>query len=188
MKTMKVMRSFIAVMVVLSVAAVSVRAGMFAVKMKLTGYAPNQGGTALVHAPLSGADFVSNCTNIPGAQLAAIVDDATSNITAIVTVDPCANILCTNLTITTSCDQVGVSSNGKALTGLSATRVQYDSPNAFVSGDGFLLEKGTANPTNSADVTAYTVKGTVNLCNGSGAIIAGSITIKVPIKIGKNCP
>jgi hypothetical protein len=188
MRTIKSMRIGITVAAVLLVATVSVRAEMFAVKVKFTGYTRDNAGTGLAHVSLSGVQLISSCTNAPGAQLAAIVDDATSNITAVVTVDTCGNIFCTNLTITTSCDQVGVSSNGKTLTGLSATHVQYSAPGAGLTGDGFLLEKGTANPTNSAAVTAYTAKGVINLCTGSGAIISGTITVSGPIKIGKNCP
>jgi len=186
MKTIKAIRIALTVAAVLLVATISVPAGEFAVKLKLTGYARDQAGTALVHVPLG----VLSCSNAPGAQLAALVDDATSNITALVTVDACGNVLCTDLVVTASCSQLGVSSNGKALTGLSATHVQYNMNSAQIvlNGDGFLLEQGTANPTNSTDVTAYTAKGTINLCNSTGAIIAGTITVGKPIKIGKNCP
>ena len=186
MKTMRIMRSSITVAVVLSVAAVSIRAEMFAVKLKLTGYAG--GGTTLGRVPLSSAALASSCISTTGTQLAAIVDDATSNITALVTVDTCGNVLCTDLTVTASCSQMGVSSTAKALTGRSVAHIQYASPTAAITGDGFLLEQGTANPTNSADVTAYTATGTMNLCNARGQVIAGTISIKGPIKVGKNCP
>ena len=186
MKTMKAMRIALTIAAMLSVATVSVPGGMFAVKLKLTGYARDQAGTALQHVPLAAL----SCTTNSGTQLAAIVDDATSNITALVTVDSCGNILCTDLVVTASCSQLGVSGNGKTLTGLSATHVQYNmnSTTIVLNGDRFLLEQGTANPTNSADVTAYTAKGTINLCNSHGDIIAGTITVGKPIKIGKNCP
>jgi hypothetical protein len=170
----------IAVAVVLSLITLSVTAGLFNVTVKATRYRST--GTTLDAKKLSNLDFISECTSSNTAKLVVEVDDINSNITAIVTVDECGNVLCTNLLVSAQCGQVAGSSNGK---GVAAAVLTFASPDASVNGVGFLLASGTT--TNDTTVVSLKGKGTVTLCDTNGDVLTGTLSISGPFKHGKNC-
>ena len=177
---MKAMRVSVAVAAILSLVTLSVTAGQFNVSVKATRY--RSAGTTLDAKKLSNLDFITDCTSSTGAKLVVEADDINSNITALVTVDACGNVLCTNLIISAECGQVAGQSSGK---GTVATALTFASLNASVNGVGFLLATGTTS--NDTVVTSLKGKGTVTLCNTNGDVITGTISISGPFKRGKNC-
>jgi hypothetical protein len=170
----------VAAAAVLSLVTLSVTAGQFNVSLKATRYRTT--GSTLDVKKLSNLDFISDCTSSNGAKLVIEADDINSNITAVVTVDECGTILCTNLIVSAQCGQVAGQSNGK---GAVAAALTFTSPDDSVNGVGFLLATGTT--TNDTTIVSLKGKGTVTLCNTNGDVLTGTISISGPFKRGKNC-
>jgi hypothetical protein len=181
---MKAMRIAVAVAVVSSLITLSAPAGLFDVKLKVNRYRSN--GETLDVTSLGAVDFTSQCTNDPSATLVAVFDTFQSNLTAIVTVDDCGNILCTNLVLTGLCFQDGGAVKGAVASVQVAATIQLDSPDAVLSGATFLLGKTTVN-TNGTVIT-LSVKGNTTLCSTNGDVYTGTIAISGPFKPGKSCP
>jgi len=172
----KATRVSIAVAVVLSLVTLNVPARLFSISVKGTEYS-DSGVTKL-----SNANFISDCTSSNGAQLAAVIDDINSNITALVTVDSCGNILCTNMIVTVCSSQIAGSASGK---GVAAATLLFATPNDSVTGEGFILASGTVS--NETVVTSIKGKGTVALCSTNNDVINATFSVSGAFKPGKNC-
>ena len=173
---MKATRVAIAVVVVLSLVTLNVPAGLFSISMKGTVYS-NDGVSKL-----SNAGLTSECSLSSGTQLAAVIDDINSNITALVTVDPCGNILCTNLTATVCSSETAATGPGKGL--VAATLILSPAENSF-TGEAFIFASGTVS--NETSVVSLKGKGTLILCVDPGVVVNGTFSISGPFKRGKNC-
>jgi hypothetical protein len=184
---MRALRTTVGATVVLSLFTLSVLAGTTLLKVQVKGDKYISGGETMVVIPLDTADFAFGCAGTNAQQVVALVNDAESNIVAFALVDSCGNILCTNLVVTTLCEQVATTSNGKTETDVIAAHDQFASPDAVYTGGGFLLTKGVANPTNSTAITGFTGKGDFVLCRTNNDVLAGTITIKGLFKPGKGC-
>jgi hypothetical protein len=184
---MKVIRIAIAVAAVFSLVTLNVGAGLYNVKIALTRYVT--GGEALGVVKVGNADFIEQCTSSNTAKLVAIIDDADEGPTAIVTVDPCGDIICTNLVVSQLCESDGGPSNGATFKDTQAERISVaslgDTP---FTGAGFLLSKITESPNDSTDITAFTSKGTLTLCDVNGDVLNGTITISGLFKPSSSCP
>jgi len=172
----KAIRVSVAVAVVLSFVTLSVTAGLFNIRVQVKRY--NAGGLARE----SNGDFISNCTDTNGAKLVAVVDDLNSNIAAIATVDQCGNVLCTNLTVTSNCSQVGSNYNGTAVgvAGLTFSSSQ-------LNGTGFFALHGSVNRTNPTEIASLHGKGEVVLCDTNGDVLAGTVFVTGRFKPRRNC-
>lgn len=187
---MKALRTTVAVAVVLSCIGLVVRAApaLVNVQIKASAYNSSNDEEVMGVTSFTQANFISECTNEKGAGLCEVVGDSETNGTMIVTVDPCGDILCTNLIMTTLCDQIAITSNGRSESDLIASHESFSSPNDLYSGDGFLLTTGLCSPTDSTDITGYSGKGTLTLCKSDGTVISGTITLKGLFKKAKSCP
>ncbi len=184
---MKAIRIAVAVAAVFSLVTLNVRAGLYNVKIALTEY--QSGGEALGVVKVSNADFTEECTSSNTAKLVAIIDDADVGPTAIVTVDPCGDVICTNLIFTQLCESDGGPSNGATFKDTQAERISVASPgDTPFTGAGFLLSKITESPNDSTDISAFTSKGTLTLCDTEGDVLNGTITITTLFKPGPGCP
>ena len=184
---MKMTRIAVAVAAVFSLVTLNVGAGLYNVKIALTRYVT--GGEALGVVKVSNADFTEQCTSSNTAKLVAIVDDADVGPTVIVTVDPCGDIICTNLLVTQLCESDGGRSNGTTFKDTQAERISVaslgDTP---FTGAGFLLNKISESPDDSTDILAYGSKGTLTLCDVNGDVLNGTITITTLFKPTPGCP
>ncbi|HVM63115.1 MAG TPA: hypothetical protein VMV72_19810 [Verrucomicrobiae bacterium] len=187
---MKSLRIAVAVTVVLSSVVPIVRAAptLVNVQIKALAYNSISDESAMDVTPFTQATLISECTSEKGAALCEVVGDSETNGTMIVTVDPCGVILCTNLVMTTLCDQIAITSNGRSETDLLASHEAFSSPSNLYTGDGFLLTTGVCSPTDSTAITGYSGKGTITLCQSDGAVITGTITLKGLFKKAKDCP
>lgn len=184
---MKVLR-FITSMALITAINIQFASAAF-IKVKISGTVYHDENSVLVGEKISNAELISDCTDNPGAQLVAEVNDIEVGPTVIVTVSPCGVVLCTNLVLTTDCSQSAETSNGSSETVSSAVRVNITSPDGFLSGGGFLLEKAVGSPTNSAIVTSFSAKGTATLCNTNDhRVINAKLTISGAFKPASNCP
>src|SRR5271170_1588372 len=184
---MKVIRIAVAVAAVFALVTLNVRAGLYNVKIALTRY--ETGGEALGVVKVSNADFTEQCTSSNTAKLVAIIDDADVGPTAIVTVDPCGDIICTNLVVAQLCEADGGPSDGATFKDTQAERVSVASPGETpFTGAGFLLNKITESPNDSTDIIAYASKGTLTLCDVNGDVLNGTIAISGLFKPVPGCP
>ena len=187
---MKSLCTTVSVAVLLSCIGAIVRAAPVLVNVQINARAYNSTSQeeAMDVTSFTQATLISQCTNEKGAALCEVVSNSETNGTMIVTVDPCGNILCTNLVMTTLCDQIAITSNGRSETDLIASHEAFSSPSGLYTGDGFLLTTGVCSPTNPTDITGYSGNGTITLCQSDGAVITGTITFKGLFKPAKTCP
>ena len=172
-----------------AVAAYQSSAALINVKISGTSYNSADSGQQLAETKLSDASFISECTATPGAKLVAEVDDIDVGPTVIMTVDPCGDVLCTNLIFTTLCSQNGATSNGSSETEVSAVHVSITSPSGALVGGGFLSEKAVGSPINSFDVISFSASGYAAFCNtNDGSVVSTTLTISGAFKKGKGCP
>jgi len=184
---MRRIRATVGIAVALSLVTSKVLAGTTLVNVQIKGEKYVSTGEAMDITRIGAAEFIGVCTSTNGAQVVALIDDAASNIAAFATVDACGNILCTNFVVTTLCDQVAVSSNGRNETGVIAAHDQLVSPGGVYTGGAFLLTVSAANPTNSADITKFKGKGTFVLCKTNDDVFTGTITLNGLFKPAKGC-
>jgi hypothetical protein len=175
--------------VVVAVAVYQSSAALIDVKISGTSYNSADSGQELAETKLSDANFISDCTDTPGAKLVAEVDDIDVGPTVIMTVDPCGDVLCTNLIFTTLCNQNGATSNGSTETEVSAVHVSIVSPSGALVGGGFLSEKAVGSPVNSFDVISFSASGYAAFCNtNNGSVLSTTLSISGAFKKGKDCP
>ena len=187
---MKAVQFIVAVAVALSLVTLDApaAAALFKVNIKGIRYHTESPFEQLNSSPFRNADFISRCTQIPGAQLVAQCGSIEDIPQFLLTVDRCGNVLCTNLIITGHCAQDAATSNGVSEHVSIAARVHYASPDAFYTGDGFMLSRTVGIPTNPTVVNGYSTKGTFTFCTPNGNVINGTITINGLFKQAPNCP
>ena len=173
---MKAIQVSIAAAVVLSFVTWNVSAGLFSISVKGTEYSDS--GVF----KLSNATFIQDCGVSNATQLAAVVDDINSNITALVTVDACGTVLCTNLIATVCSSQTAATGPGK---GVAAAILTVNSPDSNTTGQAFAFVSATVS--NETSVVSLKGKGNLTLCSTFGAVVNGTFSISGPFKRGKNC-
>lgn len=158
---------------------------LFKTKITVMRYRSISGETMETKA-VTTSDFIALCTNSTSAQLVVALTNGVPD--ALLVVDPCGNLICTNIVITTNCVQQAGTSNGTVGKALIAARFSAQRPDGSLTGGGHIIGKATVNVTNSEDVSSYSAKGSLSLCDTNGNVYVGSLTISGAFKPGKNCP
>ena len=184
---MKAVRFAFAIAVVFSSVALSAPPTFFKVKIKGVQYESLSPFEQMTVTPFGNANLIAACTQLPGAQLVAQVTSIDDIPGLLLTVDPCGNILCTNLVITSHCLQDAATSNGTSENSTIAARVHYAAPDNSLIGDGFMLSRGAGDP-QSTIINGYGTKGTFTFCRPTEAVINGTIIINGLFKPAKDCP